>query len=145
MGLCFSRKVKPKASQSMESRSLLLIRPLTISDADCDIDHPDPNDQQYTLFFYMVKLSCILGDVLRAFCSPRARLMSEKGIVLENISRSLEQMLLGWRRSLPSHLALSKTDLYMISQKDIDAEFRAKLSNGGKYIICSSIHAVCNM
>ncbi|KAI8368542.1 fungal-specific transcription factor domain-containing protein [Blakeslea trispora] len=109
-------------------------RPLTISDADCDIDHPDPNDQQYTLFFYMVKLSCILGDVLRAFCSPRARLMSEKGIVLENISRSLEQMLLGWRRSLPSHLALSKTDLYMISQKDIDAEFRAKLSNGASQL-----------
>ena len=110
----------------------MFIRPLTISDADCDIDHPDPNDQHYALFFYMVKLSCILGDVLRALCSPRARLMSEKGIGLENISRSLEQMLLGWKRSLPSHLALSETDLHMISLKDISAEFKAKLSNGGE-------------
>ncbi|KAI8330254.1 hypothetical protein EDC96DRAFT_48907 [Choanephora cucurbitarum] len=109
-------------------------RPLTISDADCDIDHPDPNDQKYALFFYMVKLSCILGDVLRALCSPRARLMSEKGIGLENISRSLEQMLLEWKRLLPPHLNLSEFELHRISRKDLDIEFKAKLSNGASQL-----------
>ncbi|KAI8086854.1 fungal-specific transcription factor domain-containing protein [Gilbertella persicaria] len=105
-------------------------RPLTISDADCDIDYPDTSDQQYTMFFHMVKLSCILGDVLRALCSPRARLMSEKGVGLEAISRSLEQMLLDWKNSLPPHLNLTEQELDRISRKDMDFTLRAKLSKG---------------
>ncbi|CAO3608615.1 unnamed protein product [Mucor hiemalis] len=105
-------------------------RPLTISDADCDVEYPDSEDSNYFLFTNLVKLSCILGDVLRALCSPRARLMSEKGLGLENISRNLEQMLLEWKRSLPPNLTLTDDELSRISRKQIDPALERKLNNG---------------
>ncbi|KAI8645329.1 fungal-specific transcription factor domain-containing protein [Parasitella parasitica] len=105
-------------------------RPLTISDADCDVEYPDSLDKKYSMFIYLVKLSCILGDVLRALCSPRARLMSEKGVGLENISHSLEQMLLDWKTSLPTDLKLTEDELSRISRKEVDPGLDWKLNNG---------------
>ncbi|CEP12208.1 hypothetical protein [Parasitella parasitica] len=105
-------------------------RPLTISDADCDVEYPDVQDKKYSVFIHLVKLSCILGDVLRALCSPRARLMSEKGVGLENISRSLEQMLLEWKNSLPADLKLTEDELSRISRKEMDSELDWKLNIG---------------
>lgn len=110
-----------------------MIRPLTISDADCDVEYPDLQDKKYSMFIHLVKLSCILGDVLRALCSPRARLMSEKGLGLENISRSLEQMLLEWKSSLPADLNLTEEELSRISRKEIDSGLDWKLNNGGLF------------
>ncbi|KAL0135773.1 fungal-specific transcription factor [Mucor lusitanicus] len=105
-------------------------RPLTISDADCDLEYPDLQDKKYSMFIYLVRLSCILGDVLRALCSPRARLMSEKGLGLENISRSLEQMLLEWQSSLPADLKFTEEELSRISRKELDSGLDWKLNNG---------------
>ncbi|KAI9481404.1 MAG: fungal-specific transcription factor domain-containing protein [Benjaminiella poitrasii] len=111
-------------------------RPLTISDADCDIGFPDPNDTKYALFTHLVKLAIILGDTLRALCSPRARLMSEKGVNLENISRNLEQMLLEWKSSLPADLNLTEKELSRISRKDLDPGLERKLNDGaGKLLL----------
>lgn len=78
-----------------------------------------------------MKLSCILGDILRALCSPRARAMSEKGVGLENISRNLEQMLLEWKRSISDDLSLTDDELSRISRKEIDPVLERKLNNGG--------------
>ncbi|KAI7898011.1 fungal-specific transcription factor domain-containing protein [Cokeromyces recurvatus] len=105
-------------------------RPLTISDADCDVEYPDPQNTQYILFIYLIKLAYILGDTLRKLCSPRARLMSEKGVNLENISRNLEQMLLEWKNSLPADLNLTAEELSQISRKDLDPGLERKLNNG---------------
>ncbi|KAL7309028.1 hypothetical protein PS15m_011159 [Mucor circinelloides] len=105
-------------------------RPLTISDADCDVEYPDLQDKKYSMFIYLVRLSCILGDVLRALCSPRARLMSEKGLGLENISRNLEQMLLEWKISLPADLRFTEEELSRISRKELDSGLDWKLNNG---------------
>lgn len=87
------------------------------------------------MFIYLVRLSCILGDVLRALCSPRARLMSEKGLGLENISRNLEQMLLEWKISLPADLRFTEEELSRISRKELDSGLDWKLNNGGLYSI----------
>lgn len=105
-------------------------RPLTISDADCDVDYPNPHDTKYAQFTHLVKLACILGDILRALCSPRARMMSEKGLGLENISRNLEQMLLDWKHALPNHLNLSDAELSLIARKEIDFALETKLNGG---------------
>lgn len=78
----------------------------------------------------MVKLACILGDILRALCSPRARLMSEKGVGLENFSKSLEKRIIDWKSSLPAYLSLTDDELTRISRNDIDAILEKKLNNG---------------
>lgn len=109
-------------------------RPLTVSDADCDVEYPDPTDSLNEQFIYLVKLSCILGDILRALCSPRARLMSEMGgMGLETMSRSLEQMVIEWKQSLPPHLNLTEDELARISRKEIDVNLKTKINNGGTW------------
>jgi hypothetical protein len=130
MGLCVLGKVV-QTEHTMEFITYLLNRPLTISDADCDVEYPDTQDTKYTLFVYMVKLSCILGDVLRALCSPRARLMSEKGVGLENISKNLEKRIIEWKTSLPPDLNLTDDELARIGRDDIDIALEKKLNNGG--------------
>lgn len=94
------------------------------------MDYPDPEDTRYSLFIHLVKIACILGDILRALCSPRARIISEKGPGLENVSRNLENMLLEWKRSLPDHLNLTKDELYRISRKEINPALEKKINNG---------------
>jgi intergrase/recombinase len=79
----------------------------------------------------MVKLACILGDVLRALCSPRARLISERGVGLENISKSLEKRIIEWKASLPVDLNLTDDELARIARDDIDTILKKKLNNGG--------------
>lgn len=108
-----------------------MYRPLTISDADCDVEYPDAEDTTYAQFTHLVKLTCILGDILRALCSPRARIMSSKGAGLENISRNLEKMLLEWKRNLPDDLNLTDKELSLISGKQMNPELQTKLNGGG--------------
>ncbi|KAL0140155.1 caspase domain-containing protein [Mucor lusitanicus] len=60
-------------------------RPLAIADADCDIDLPHVNGgpqgtKDYSLFINFVKLSGILGEVLRRIYSPKARSQGYKNI-----------------------------------------------------------------
>ncbi|KAI8390155.1 caspase domain-containing protein, partial [Blakeslea trispora] len=60
-------------------------RPLAIADADCDIDLPHVNggiqgNKDYSLFVDFVKLSGILGEVLRRIYSPRAKHQGYKKI-----------------------------------------------------------------
>lgn len=118
----------------------IYFRPLTISDADCDVEYPDPEETKYSQFIHLVKLSCILGDILRALCSPRARMMSEKGRGLENISRSLEKMLIDWKSSLPENLNLTDDELSRISRKQINPALERKLNNGAgklRFVYCA--------
>jgi hypothetical protein len=109
----------------------MIIRPLTISDADCDVEYPDPEDTKYLYFIEMVKLSCILGDVLRSICSPRARVLSEKGMGLEKWSHNLEQLLLEWREALPADLKLTNDELDRVSRAQLDPALSQKINNGG--------------
>lgn len=133
-GLCFAGKViffLKKGVFFYPNLSLSIGRPLTISDADCDVEYPDAEDTTYALFTHLVKLTCILGDILRALCSPRARIMSSKGSALENISRNLEKMLLEWKRNLPDDLNLTDKELSLISGKQMNPELQTKLNGGG--------------
>lgn len=104
------------------------------------MESPDTQDTKYSQFTHLVKLSCILGDILRALCSPRARMMSEKGHGLENISRSLEKMLLQWKSDLPQHLSLSDAELVQVAKKEIDPVLEKKLNDGAgklRFVYCA--------
>ncbi|KAI8884124.1 hypothetical protein K501DRAFT_272058 [Backusella circina FSU 941] len=103
--------------------SASLGRPLTISDADCDVGYPDSEGTKYSFFLQMIKLSCILGEVLRSICSPRSRVLSEKGVDLEQVSSNLELLLQEWKYSLPADLKFTDEEL-------------SRISRGGRLFLC---------
>ncbi|KAI9478233.1 MAG: caspase domain-containing protein [Benjaminiella poitrasii] len=56
----------------------VLGRPLAIADADCDVDLPhvkggNHGTEDYSIFIHLIKLSGILGEVLRKIYSPKAK------------------------------------------------------------------------
>ncbi|KAI8994821.1 fungal-specific transcription factor domain-containing protein [Pilobolus umbonatus] len=105
-------------------------RPMTISDADCDVEFPDLIDKKYCTFNYLVKLSCILGDILRAMCSPRARLMTGNAAGLQAISHNLERLLDEWDSSLPNELRLTDEEKMRVLRDELDYQLRRKLNGG---------------
>ncbi|KAI8092547.1 fungal-specific transcription factor domain-containing protein [Halteromyces radiatus] len=106
-------------------------RPLTVNDADCDLEYPalGENDK-YVTFVAIIKLSRILGDVLRAICSPRARTLGDQGLGLERISKRLDQALIEWKESLPESIWLSEDELESIHRRQLSTELEAKLNHG---------------
>jgi hypothetical protein len=79
----------------------------------------------------MVKLSCILGDVLRSICSPRSRILAEKGVGLEQVSSNLELLLQEWKYSLPADLKFTDEELSRISRGESDPDLTWKINSGG--------------
>ena len=111
--------------------SRLIIRPLTISDADCDVELPSTEGNRYLFLLHFIKLSAILGDVLRILCSPRARAYSGKQYGMSQICCSLNNTLEEWEQNLPSQWRLSPADMDRIERKDLDVELEVKLNCGG--------------
>ncbi|KAI8334990.1 fungal-specific transcription factor domain-containing protein [Chlamydoabsidia padenii] len=106
-------------------------RPLAINDADCDLEYPKlENNGKYTSFVSIIKLSGILGGVLRAICSPRARTLGDQGSGPERILNQMKQALNDWRKSLPSSLWLDDNEMDHIHRQDISAELEAKINSG---------------
>ncbi|CAO3615870.1 unnamed protein product [Cunninghamella echinulata] len=106
-------------------------RPLTINDADCDLEYPNLGENdKYARFIVLIKLSSILGNVLRAICSPRARSMSDDSSRFHQISRQLEQALIDWKHLLPSHLWINNEDVKNIREGNISKDLYKKLNNG---------------
>ncbi|CAO3617654.1 unnamed protein product [Cunninghamella blakesleeana] len=105
-------------------------RPLTISDADCDLEYPKLGENdKYGRFIILIKLSSILGNVIRSICSPRARSMNDENVIYQ-ISRQLEQALIDWKHLLPSHLWINNDDMKNIHDGNISEELHKKLNNG---------------
>ncbi|KAI7859725.1 fungal-specific transcription factor domain-containing protein [Circinella umbellata] len=110
-------------------------RPLTISDADCDVELPKAlessnNTNNYLFIRYFTTLSAILGDVLRILCSPRARSFSDKRRGMEEIYRSLNKTLEDWDHSLPDQWKFSSAEMERIERKDLNMDLENKLNYG---------------
>ncbi|KAI8141914.1 fungal-specific transcription factor domain-containing protein [Fennellomyces sp. T-0311] len=105
-------------------------RPLTISDADCDVELPSTEGNRYLFLLHFIKLSAILGDVLRILCSPRARTYSDKRCGMDQICRSLNNTLEEWEQNLPDQWRLSPADMDRIERQDLDVELEVKLNSG---------------
>ncbi|KAI9008736.1 fungal-specific transcription factor domain-containing protein [Phycomyces nitens] len=125
-------------------------RPLMISDADCDIDLPEiePDTQEplasskYAVFYHLVKLSGILGDILRTLCSPRARLMNHNEEIYNQSRINIEGMLEKWEQTLPSSLRITENEFEMIRKKEITEELMEKLDagSGQLYLAYCTVH-----
>ncbi|KAI7866354.1 fungal-specific transcription factor domain-containing protein [Spinellus fusiger] len=81
----------------------IMNRPLAISDNDCDIDLP--MSQNYDVFPYFIRLSTLLGEVLRCIHSPKARSLPCSS-TLQTI-HVLQQMLIDWWSQLPEYYRIT--------------------------------------
>ncbi|CAO3592478.1 unnamed protein product [Absidia cylindrospora] len=106
-------------------------RPLAVNDADCDLEYPESGDDgKYTAFVSIIKLSGVLGDVLRAICSPRARKLGGQGLGPERLAKRLKQALTDWKHGLPSSLWLDDNEMNCIHQQKVSKELESKINNG---------------
>lgn len=118
-------------------------RPLAIADSDCDVELPDPKgtgNEDLTIFVNFVKLSGILGEVLRRIYSPKAKAAGYKTLVMEQTVASLERMLDDWFNQLTDDCRVTAADLAAIHQNPQNYVGSMKLTQGGALTIC--FHAV---
>jgi hypothetical protein len=93
------------------SHNALAFRPLGISDADVDTEKPEPNNEKDETFLHFIKLSEIVGEVLRRLYSAKAKGMGYGRKEVENVTELLRGMLLDWRKCLPERLNISDSEL----------------------------------
>lgn len=104
-------------------------RPLTISDADCDIEYPD--EAEYTEFAHSVRLASILGDAIKTLRSPKLQKMAEKNNRIQSTCRAIQQRLDEWRNNLPLQFRLTETEMMQILQLGlINPKLNQKLNDG---------------
>ncbi|ORZ05847.1 fungal-specific transcription factor domain-domain-containing protein [Absidia repens] len=113
-------------------------RPLAIADSDCDVDLPnvDAVDQpgKYTMFVNLVKLSGILGEILRRIYSPKAKAMGYATHIMEQTVWSLDKMLKEWFDHVPSECLITQQQLS--DMKGIERTQEAKFRAGGPLTVC---------
>ncbi|KAI8356184.1 fungal-specific transcription factor domain-containing protein [Blakeslea trispora] len=117
--------------------SAIMGRPLAIADSDCDIDLPSirgPNgNEDLTLFVHFVKLSGILGEVLRRIYSPRAKANGYRTKTMSQTVWSLQRMLTEWLANVPESRKITEQDLENIHHFPPDSK---KIVEGGPLTIC---------
>lgn len=120
-------------------------RPLAIADSDCDVDLPlvrgPDGDEDLTMFVNFVKLSGILGEVLRRIYSPKAKLNGYKTKAMEQTVWSLQKMLEEWFHNVPAGYKITENDLSDIRyNKSLYGPDSKKIMEGGPLTVC--YHAV---
>lgn len=115
-------------------------RPLAIADSDCDIDLPEVQGscdyEDHTIFVNFIKLSGILGEVLRRVYSPKAKASGYKASVMEPTVSSLRKMLEDWFAQLPDDCRMSAQDLEVIRREPERFAGSKKVTQGGPLTVC---------
>jgi hypothetical protein len=119
-------------------------RPLAIADSDCDVDLPlitgPYQNEDLTMFVNFVKLSGILGEILRRIYSPKAKLNGYKTKAMEQTVWSLQKMLEEWFINVPDGYKITEQDLVgMKLNPQLHANTK-KVREGGPMTVC--YHAV---
>ncbi|CAO3698008.1 unnamed protein product [Rhizopus stolonifer] len=118
----------------------ILGRPLAIADSDCDVDLSSADKlsptEDLTIFLSFVKLSGILGEVLRRLYSPRARANGYKTSAVEQTVGSLQKMLEDWYVNVPDDYKISESDLHNILENPSSYQDTIKITQGGPLTIC---------
>ncbi|OAD74150.1 fungal-specific transcription factor, partial [Phycomyces blakesleeanus NRRL 1555(-)] len=116
----------------------VMSRPLAISDSDCDIDLPSlggetDDNEDYSIFVNFIKLSSILGEVLRRIYSPKAKSINLVESTIISTVQTLQQMLTEWFDQLPDNCKITSEDLIRLRQSP---ENTKKLTEGGPLMLC---------
>ncbi|KAI8333478.1 fungal-specific transcription factor domain-containing protein [Chlamydoabsidia padenii] len=113
-------------------------RPLAIADSDCDVDLPsvDAVDQpgKYAMFVNLVKLSGILGEVLRRIYSPKAKAMGYATHIMEQTVWSLDKMLKEWWDDAPKECLITQDQLGKM--KGMEHTHSDIFRSGGPLSVC---------
>ena len=122
--------------------SAVMGRPLAIADTDCDIELPHVNGgsqgtEDYSLFINFVKLSGILGEVLRRIYSPKAKAQGYNNVSAYHTVQSIYRMLNDWFSQLPDHQRLTSDEARTIFTNNI---LTNKVREAGSLMVC--YHAV---
>lgn len=122
--------------------SAVMGRPLGIADTDCDIELPHVNGgtngtKDYSLFINFVKLSGILGEVLRRIYSPKAKAQGYKNISAYHTVQSIYRMLNEWFNQLPDHQRITSEEARTLFTNKI---LTNKIREAGPLMLC--YHAV---
>ncbi|ORZ24584.1 fungal-specific transcription factor domain-domain-containing protein [Absidia repens] len=116
----------------------VLGRPLAIADSDCDVDLPsaDAGDQpgKYALFVNLVKLSGILGEVLRRIYSSKAKSLGYGTHIMEQTVWSLDKMLKEWFDQVPSEYLITPEQLK--GMKGVEHTYKNVFRLGGPLTVC---------
>jgi hypothetical protein len=116
-------------------------RPLAIADADCDIDLPHVNGgvngtKDYSLFINFIKLSGILGEVLRRIYSPKAKSLGYKDISAYHTVQSIYRTLNDWLEQLPDHQRITSDEAKTIYKNKIMTN---KVREAGPLMTCYNV------
>ncbi|KAI9273667.1 fungal-specific transcription factor domain-containing protein [Sporodiniella umbellata] len=118
----------------------VLGRPLAIADSDCDVelsinDRISPTENLLP-FLNFVKLSSILGDILRRLYSPISKTASFKIEDVELSIESLKKKLDAWYTDVPEDCKLSEADLWDLSKNPDLHTNTVKVTQGGPLTVC---------
>lgn len=116
----------------------VLGRPLAVADADCDIDLPHVNggsqaSKDYSIFINFIKLSGILGEVLRRIYSPRAKAQGYNNKTAYHAVQSIYRLLSDWFQQLPDHQRISTEEAKTFYQDSIKTN---KVKEAGPLMVC---------
>ncbi|KAI9315761.1 fungal-specific transcription factor domain-containing protein [Dichotomocladium elegans] len=114
-------------------------RPLAIADSDCDVDLPDmvgADNKDYSIFVNFIKLSGILGEILRRIYSPKAKAAGYRGPAAEQTVANQQKMLSDWFAQLPDDCRITEEDLAAIRQNPDQFLNTKKLEQGGPLTVC---------
>ncbi|KAI8885425.1 hypothetical protein K501DRAFT_179812 [Backusella circina FSU 941] len=116
-------------------------RPLAIADSDCDVDLPlmagADNKGDYTTFVHFIKLSSILGEVLRRMYSPKMKAAGYKTKSIEQTVIGLQNLLDEWFENVPLDYKITEQDLIDIRiNPELYEQTSKKIAQGGPLTLC---------
>lgn len=113
-------------------------RPLAIADSDCDVDLPSVDavgrPGKYYMFVSLIKLSGVLGEVLRRVYSPKAKAMGYATHIMEQTVWSLDKMLKEWLNHVPPEYIISQDQLRRM--KGVEYTHGNLFRSGGPLTVC---------
>lgn len=113
-------------------------RPLAIAESDCDIELPHVNGgingtHDFSLFNNFIKLSGILGELLRRIYSPKAKLNGYKTSATYHTVQGIYHLLSTWLNQVPDHHRISPEEATMLYANNIQTN---KVREAGPLMVC---------
>ncbi|KAI9348874.1 fungal-specific transcription factor domain-containing protein [Pilaira anomala] len=98
------------------------------------------NKDDLVMFVNFIKLSGILGEILRRIYSPKAKSNGYKTQAMEHTVRSLQKMLEEWFINVPHEYKITEADLLEMRLNPLLYSGTKKINQGGPLTVC--FHAV---
>ncbi|CEI97156.1 hypothetical protein RMCBS344292_11293 [Rhizopus microsporus] len=120
--------------------SAIMGRPLAILDSECDVDLKVTDvlwpGEDLSIFIYFMKLSRILGEVLRRVYLTKTAASEYRTMAMEQTVWNLQMMLEEWYFSVPDNCKITEVDLMQLSVNPRLYAGSKKITHGGPLTLC---------